>query len=277
MRTTNCYATLAEFKAKFFPAGVTDTADDTSILNVLESISRSIDRLWEGRHYYPRAATRYFTADSAKLMLADDLLSVTTFKTDSDGDRTYETTWASTDYDLEPYNALALAPPRPYTRIVPSPNGTQRFPSTRKGIEVVGSFGFFDVRRTASVTLNEALDTTETGVDVSTSGGSEFSPGMTILIESEQMHVQSVSTNTLTVTRGANGTPAVTHNTGTAIQIYEYPVINEVCLLMAGRLHKRKDAIFGVMGAAEMGQLAAIAKHDPDVKLLMQPFQRIGV
>lgn len=273
MKLTNCYLNLAEFKATAYPnAEAGDTADDTVIKRVIENISRALDRLWEGRHYYPRTETRVYTAETANLLLVDDLLSVTTFKTDSDGDRTYETTWASTDYDLEPYNAVTSAPPRPYTRVVPSPNGTYRFPSTRKGVQLVGSFGYYDVKAAATATLAEALDTSETGVDVS--AGTEFSEGMTILIDSEQMHVQSKATNTLTVTRGANGTTAATHDSGAAIQIYEYPGVNEAAMILAGRIFKRKDAPFGVVGSAEMGQLLVIAKHDPDVQLLMRSFRK---
>lgn len=278
MNLTNCYLTLAEFKATAYPnAESGDTADDAVIKRVMENISRSLDRLWEGRHYYPRTATRVYSAMTADLVAVDDLLSVTMLKTDSTGARTYDTTWATTDYDLEPYDAVTSAPPRPYTRIAPTPNGTYRFPSTRGGVQVVGSFGYFDVKRTASATLGEALDSSETGVDVSASGGSEFSPGMTILIDSEQMHVQTVSTDTLTVTRGANGTTGAGHNSGAAIQIYEYPTVSEAAMILAGRIFKRKDAPFGVIGSAEMGQLLVIAKHDPDVKLLMESFRKLSI
>jgi hypothetical protein len=76
------------------------------------------------------------------LVLVEDLLTVTTLKTDADGDRTYESTWAATDYDLEPYNAARLSPARPYTRIVTAPNGVYTFPNIRKGIEIAGSWGF---------------------------------------------------------------------------------------------------------------------------------------
>lgn len=277
MRLTNCYLTLAEFKATVYPnAESGDTADDEVIKRVIENISRSLDRLWEGRHYYSRTATRVYGALTADLVVVDDLLSVTTLKTDSTGARTYDTTWATTDYDLEPFDAVTSAPPRPYTRIVPTPNGTYKFPSTRGGVQVVGSFGYFDVKRTASATLAEALDTSETDLDVSE--GSEFSPGMTILIDSEQMHVQESSTDgTLTVTRGANGTTAAAHNSGAAIQIYEYPTVNEAAMILVGRIFKRKDAPFGVIGSVEMGQMLVIAKHDPDVRLLMEPFRKLSI
>ena len=55
--------------------------------------------------------------------------------------------------------------------------------------------------------LNEALDNSETGVDVD--DGSKFANGDYILVGQEIMKVTGVSTNTLTVTRG------LTNNTGT--------------------------------------------------------------
>lgn len=272
MRLTNCYLTLAEFKATAYPnAEGSDTADDTVIKRVIENISRALDRFWEGRHYYPRTETRVYTAADANLLLVDDLLTVTTLKTDS-GDRSYATTWQTTDYDLAPYNAVSSAPPRPYTRVVPSPNGSYRFPSVAKGVQLAGSFGYFDVKYTADATLTEDLDTSETGVDVS--NGAVFSEGMTVLIDSEQMHVQTKATGALTVTRGANGTTAASHTSGAAIQIYEYPTVNEAAMILASRIFKRKDAPFGVLGSAEMGQMLVIAKHDPDVMLLMRSFRK---
>ena len=48
--------------------------------------------------------------------------------------------------------------------------------------------------------------------------------------------------------------------------------VNRACLLQAARLYKRKDALFGVMGSAEMGQLLVIPKMDPDVKLLLSGY-----
>ncbi|MCB1902160.1 MAG: DUF5309 family protein [Rhodocyclaceae bacterium] len=63
-------------------------------------------------------------------------------------------------------------------------------------------------------TLNEALDDTETGIDVATGDGAKFRVGDAIRIEDEIMTVTAVATDTLTVTRGTAGTAAATHVTG---------------------------------------------------------------
>ena len=64
----------------------------------------------------------------------------------------------------------------------------------------------------SGATLAEALDNSETGIDVS--DGTKFKIGDTIRIDSEHMYVQSISSNTLTVKRPADGTSAVVHSTG---------------------------------------------------------------
>ena len=57
--------------------------------------------------------------------------------------------------------------------------------------------------------LNEALDITETAVDVDE--GSQFSVNEMIQVDSEIMLITAISTNTLTVTRGYRDTTAATH------------------------------------------------------------------
>tara|TARA_R110000824_G_scaffold393933_1_gene593399 strand:+ start:17 stop:2527 length:2511 start_codon:yes stop_codon:yes gene_type:complete len=57
--------------------------------------------------------------------------------------------------------------------------------------------------------LNEALDNSETAIDVDS--GSVFVVGDTIRVDNEQMLITAISTNTLTVTRAYLSTSAVTH------------------------------------------------------------------
>lgn len=113
-----------------------DTTDDTRLSAVITAASRAIEA-YTGRVFYATTATKYFQADAGcELLLDEDLLSVTSLKTDEDGDRTYEITWAATDYDLEPANSA------PYTRIHTTPRGNYSFPLHRRGVEIVGSWGY---------------------------------------------------------------------------------------------------------------------------------------
>lgn len=140
MAITNGYTDLATFKARLFPDDSADTTDDSQFELVIEAVSRWIDEN-RGRRFYAVTETRYYTADNGRFCVVDDLLSVTTLKTDEDGDRTYERTWtANTDYELFPRNAGLDG--KPYIAIGRSPLSNYTFPTVRNGVEILGSFGF---------------------------------------------------------------------------------------------------------------------------------------
>lgn len=66
-----------------------------------------------------------------------------------------------------------------------------------------------------SGTINEALDTSETGVDVQSGEGNLLKTGDIIKIDSELMYVASVATDTATVVRAYGGTTAASHSDDT--------------------------------------------------------------
>lgn len=70
-----------------------------------------------------------------------------------------------------------------------------------------------------ATTSAEDMDDSETGLDVATGTGSYFRQGDIISIGSEYMLVTSVSTDTLTVTRGYGGTTAATSSSGAAVTL----------------------------------------------------------
>lgn len=141
MALSNAYATLAELKYRI-GLGQGVTSDDALLEDLLGGACRAID-LWTGGRFYASTETRYYTAENGYCLKIDDLLSVTTLKSDEDGDRTYEITWAAaTDYYLEPVNNALLN--KPYTSIeADTVNGSYTFPvGVRRGVQVVGSFGY---------------------------------------------------------------------------------------------------------------------------------------
>jgi len=69
-----------------------------------------------------------------------------------------------------------------------------------------------DTMAPRSGTVNEALDSSETGVDVATGQGDYLKAGDVILVDSELMYVSSVATDTATVVRGFAGTTAASHS-----------------------------------------------------------------
>jgi hypothetical protein len=136
MAIVNGYCTLVELKS-----GLTSgmgTSQDSVIERVVTAVSREIDKHCR-RWFYGISGTRYYTpVDYAKLDIDDVGTSGSiTLKTDEDGDRTYETTWASTDYDLWPYNAA------PYMEIHVTPQGNYAWPvKVAKSVQLAAVFGY---------------------------------------------------------------------------------------------------------------------------------------
>lgn len=54
------------------------------------------------------------------------------------------------------------------------------------------------------------------------------------------------------------------------------PAVVMACQILAHRLVRRKDAPFGILAAPEMGDPMRLAKSDPDVYMLMEPFSRVA-
>lgn len=156
MAVVNGYCTVAELRAWLgdLPSDVTDAILEDAI----EAASRKIDGECGRVFYQETATTKTFTADHADYLPIDDLVSVTTLKTDSSGDRTYGTTWATTDYDLTPDDAADRS--EPYTAIMLPPNGTQSFTTIRRGVQIVGTWGWPsvpDAVKTATLILAARL------------------------------------------------------------------------------------------------------------------------
>ena len=147
MTITHGYATLTEVKASKRITSI-DVTDDELLEDLVEAASRWIDRE-TGRRFWSTvstsaAETRTYTPASGTHVYTDDIISIVTLKTDEDSDRTYEVTWATTDYDLLPENADLEG--RPYTYIEVTPLGDYSFPKHRKSVQIVGYFGFCETR-----------------------------------------------------------------------------------------------------------------------------------
>jgi hypothetical protein len=125
------YTTLPELKmALSMPP--TDTRDDDDLQEAILTASRAVDGDCQ-RTFYKQTDTRTLEpTDPYRLRLGpyNDLVSITTLKTDPGGDGTYEITWATSDYQLlcsdGTPNINAGPEPRPYQRI--RAVGTQMFP-----------------------------------------------------------------------------------------------------------------------------------------------------
>lgn len=191
---TNGYATVQELQEHIDPSGAASfSAGDRELMETaIEAASRWIDHV-TGTRFYTVSETRVYQAEWHDLLYIDDLVSLTSLKTDDDDDGVYEVTWQATDYMLEPRNAALGG--RPYRQIRTRRNGEYSFPRNET-VQVTGAFGY------------------------------------------------------------SSTVPAV---------------VKQACLLIAHRLWRRKDAIFGVSGTPGLGVTVVQARitADNDVMALL--------
>ena len=113
MAIENGYCTLSQVKASL---RITDSVDDELLELAVEAASREIDTHTE-RQFYQTTETRVFTARDSYVCEIDDLASLTSLKTQDDGEGTFDTVWTSTDYQLEPLNGYSSGIDYPFTHI----------------------------------------------------------------------------------------------------------------------------------------------------------------
>ena len=277
----NAYADLTTFKSRGV-LNITSTGFDTRLRELLEAVSRLIDR-YCNRHFYVLVATNKLDGDGGTELIVQDLISVITLQTDDDKDRTFETTWAATDYLLYPSNA---APSKewgsPYTRIlVDTEAGSEDvFTKGMQTVQIVGKWGYREVTEDSGTDVNNASGYTATDTSLVVDDGSKFGIAQTILIGSEQLYITNIATNTLTVTRGVNGTTAATIADNADINLYRYPdPIVQACLAQASLLWYRRIAAFHPASAqaGSDNSFGAFERLNPDVRQLLSAYRKLPV
>lgn len=124
------YATTAELKTRI---GESSATFDTVLGEALSTASRWIEK-YCGRQFNAAgsATARVYYPQSRLVATVEDISTTTglVIKTDDGNDGTYETTWASTDYQLEPLNGVVDGETGwPYYRI--RAVGSYEFPCSR--------------------------------------------------------------------------------------------------------------------------------------------------
>jgi hypothetical protein len=148
MAITNGYATLAEIKAYM---SISDTTDDSLLENLVESASRSIDRIANRRFYLDATASaRLYRAYSNIFVYVDDIGTTSNLvvAVDENGNGTYSKTLTlNTDYILDPLTSQSLN--RPFTQLTMVSN-TETWPifpgltsnGLRPGVQVTARWGW---------------------------------------------------------------------------------------------------------------------------------------
>lgn len=138
MAITNGYCSLQDVKNAL---RITDSVDDTLLELAVETASRQIDDYCE-RVFYTASATRYYVPRDSYVTETDDIVSITSVKTSSAADGTYDVTWTASDYQTEPVNGLAGGISFPITQL--RAVDTYLFPTAggETTVQVVGTFGW---------------------------------------------------------------------------------------------------------------------------------------
>jgi hypothetical protein len=147
MTITNGYAPLADVKAAL---RITDNVDDGLLEISIEAASREIDGFCE-RFFYSESGTRVYLPTDGFLCHTDDIQTVTTLKTDTTGDGTFDRTFATTDFQLSPLNGISGGIETPFNLITAV--GRFLFPvyepknvdARQASVQVVGTFGFASI------------------------------------------------------------------------------------------------------------------------------------
>ena len=276
----NLYANLTNFKSPGW-ANIPNTLYDSDYLSILADASRQIDKdtnrtfyLWEG--------TRYYNGGGTRVILPDDLYSLTTCLVDGTGSGLYQLTYDPTltppDFYLYPENKT------PTTTLEINPWGRWGtfYDGFRKNIQIVGVFGYGnDYPESAYVSSGDTVQDTpmtisQAFVTVTNPGGTTWQTGMTIRIDSEQMFVTAVLGTKLDVTRAVNGTSAATHTQNTAINIAQYPQpIVRATLIQALRIWKRRESGYATrIGNTVTGEYQSYRGLDDDYSAIIQDYKR---
>jgi len=140
--TSRDYAELEDLKKTLTLDGLSFA--DLDIREVITAASRKVDEHTGRRFWADADATqvRHYSPDYSDRLWIDDLVTLTTLKTDDSGDGTFENTWTlNTDFTLEPLNAAADS--EPWTTICVHPSGNFYFPvSYPRSVEITGKFGW---------------------------------------------------------------------------------------------------------------------------------------
>jgi hypothetical protein len=225
------YATREDVK---YSQGIKMSAlSDAQVDRALETASRAIESFLN-RVFAPTLATRYFDwpnhqyARAWRLWLDEnDLISVTTLSSGG-------TTIPAADYFLEPVNSGP-----PYDRVEVDMGSSSAFSSGstwQRAIAITGLWGHSD-NNTSVGTTAEALDASETGVDVDGATAALVGVGSVLKVDTERLLVTERSTlatgQTLLVALTAvNSDVTVSVTTGSSFAVGEVILLDSEKMLV---------------------------------------------
>ena len=145
--------------------------NDDLIMTVIMAVDELIENYCD-RKFTLTTDTRYFDGTKEPLFI-EDLVTVTTFKLDQDGDATYEKELATTDYNLLPYNETTKL----RAELTPSSSISDFADGIKKGVQIIGTWGYStipsSIRMVALIQVSRFYKRSEAAW-ATTSGSAEF-------------------------------------------------------------------------------------------------------
>ena len=270
------------------------TSDAVAIRRILEASSRRIDDYCGGGSFGPQTQPRYYdigcgnlrespqylaTANSNDLAnetqvvsvipLDNWLVSPTTVTAYGGTDRATSETLTeghANDFFLVPYNSS------PKTLLKLNEDTAKGLDSGQQTLSILGTWGY--TADTISVTTSDAIASTSV-TSISVTSATNLGPAQTILIDSEQIYITSISGNTLTVERGVNGSTAATHSGGASLYRYDYPVlVTQACLDLSKIVFRDRD--LGAVASIGSGE-AAITSAESEIQSILGTLDQFQV
>ena len=139
------YITLVELKAYL---GITGSANDTQLTDAAAVATRAVEQHCERQfNKTTSASARVFYPETCRRAKVDDFHTTTglVIATDNGDDGTFETTWTTTDYQLEPLNGMVDGESGwPYYTIRTRSTGANLLPVTGSGapLQVTAQWGW---------------------------------------------------------------------------------------------------------------------------------------
>lgn len=233
------YATLVDYQDFVTSRGqtaTTSTADDSLIVTLLMTASRFIEQQTQ-KTFHPRGGTKLFdTPSSRELRLGTYLLELLAV-TSGEGSDIPTTEFRLKPYNEAPYTSLLLNASSSYTWGMSQTEGDVAAVSVEA---LWGSHpGYTDRSWVSATTLSGILSDSATSVPLTSEA--MFTAGQLARIGDELLLIQDTSTGAATAIRGALGSTAASHSSGTAVKIYQpFANLSTACLLLALSLYHNR-------------------------------------
>ena len=135
------YATLSQVKAAL---RIDDQIDDNLLTTAVQAASRWVDG-WCDRDFTVASGTTvrdYVPSGRMEPLFVDDLMSVVSIRIDEDLDRSFATTLAEIDFQLEPVNGRSFGNAFPFYVIRPQEDGYWPLYAGRATVRVEATYGW---------------------------------------------------------------------------------------------------------------------------------------